>query len=565
MGCQPQPSREYYWNTNRGSENTAQFGAGVFDLVRGAMGLKRWEQIHRFFYAFDIETMVDDYHSGKARVRPFHKVAQLADILKFRFKFYWNASRNLAVDEQIIRFTGRASEIVHIPGKPTPVGFKIWAIADGGYVMDFMWHAKGDEKKGNGPQGITPMWREQISSVTQQLVLELVQRIPNHGQGHVIWLDNLFTSELLLSILRDIGVGGAGTVRTTKTAREERAEKEALKESLPGSIFTDADDQDIDQYATPGLKRKASSPPDASQPPSKTQKTKVGPKKTGPKEAPTELDRGVDPFLADIKRRHKSQLKWGTLYSTTSKDKKVCQFLWMDASPVLFMSTINDGTDTVERLRKRPSNAPKIVKAEWGDLYTKKLPVPGFIDGYNHGMNGVDISDHIRDGCNTLRRCYRTWCPLWHYLLDTSLCNAALIWAKHQHYPKEGYDSLHRVFRMQIARKWMALNTTQKRIQNPRSQPLNPYLAVLKQDTQVPSHSYGLLERHGYCKSCSRAGRKAIARIERIALSELSVNSVRGVAGAKKSRQRPPSVKYGCLGCQVNLCNLPQCLLEHEK
>jgi hypothetical protein len=42
-------------------------------------------------------------------------------------------------------------------------------------------------------------------------------------------------------------------------------------------------------------------------------------------------------------------------------------------------------------------------------------------------FNRVDVSDHIRDLCSTLRRCYKIWCSLWHYLLDTSLCNAALI------------------------------------------------------------------------------------------------------------------------------------------
>ena len=37
---------------------------------------------------------------------------------------------------------------------------------------------------------------------------------------HVVWLDNLFTSVKLLTRLRGLGIGGAGTVRTTKTERE---------------------------------------------------------------------------------------------------------------------------------------------------------------------------------------------------------------------------------------------------------------------------------------------------------------------------------------------------------
>ncbi|KAF2188002.1 hypothetical protein K469DRAFT_770021, partial [Zopfia rhizophila CBS 207.26] len=36
--------------------------------------------------------------------------------------------------------------------------------------------------------------------------------MPNQGQGHVVWLDNLFTSSKLLSTLRDLGIGAAGTL-----------------------------------------------------------------------------------------------------------------------------------------------------------------------------------------------------------------------------------------------------------------------------------------------------------------------------------------------------------------
>ncbi|KAF2185570.1 hypothetical protein K469DRAFT_778587 [Zopfia rhizophila CBS 207.26] len=51
---------------------------------------------------------------------------------------------------------------------------------------------------------------------------------------HIIWLDNLFTSVRVLERLRQEGIGGAGTVRTTKTPREkkvENAKKKATKDS----------------------------------------------------------------------------------------------------------------------------------------------------------------------------------------------------------------------------------------------------------------------------------------------------------------------------------------------
>ena len=50
-------------------------------------------------------------------------------------------------------------------------------------------------------------------------------RMPNEGKGHTVHLDNLFTSSKLLSTLREYGIGAAGTVRTSKTKREENEEK----------------------------------------------------------------------------------------------------------------------------------------------------------------------------------------------------------------------------------------------------------------------------------------------------------------------------------------------------
>jgi hypothetical protein len=44
-------------------------------------------------------------------------------------------------------------------------------------------------------------------------------------------------------------------------------------------------------------------------------------------------------------------------------------------------------------------NPPPICK----DLYehTRRLPIPGTINGYNHFMGGVDIADQLRAGFTT--------------------------------------------------------------------------------------------------------------------------------------------------------------------
>ena len=75
---------------------------------------------------------------------PFNKLEPLNDTLRQLFKQHWKTNTHLAVDETIQRLIGRASEIVNIPSKPTPEGFKIWVLMNLSYVLDWLYHAKGD-------------------------------------------------------------------------------------------------------------------------------------------------------------------------------------------------------------------------------------------------------------------------------------------------------------------------------------------------------------------------------------------------------------------------------------
>ena len=104
------------------------------------------------------------------------------------------------------RFQGRSYETTTIPGKPIPTGYKIWTIAEKGYFLQWVWHAKGDK---NGPVGVlTP--RElggtkagKGGNKTQATVAHLLGLLPP-ARYHV-FLDNLFTSKKLLTYLRSRG------------------------------------------------------------------------------------------------------------------------------------------------------------------------------------------------------------------------------------------------------------------------------------------------------------------------------------------------------------------------
>jgi hypothetical protein len=112
----------------------------------------------------------------------------------------WKPGRDLAVDEIIVVFEGRAKETTTVPNKPTPTEFKVWGTAQVGFLIVWNWHIPGIK---NGPVGVrTP--RELGGTIkagnggnkTQAVVLHLLNRLPKPPQGssYRVYLNNLFVS-----------------------------------------------------------------------------------------------------------------------------------------------------------------------------------------------------------------------------------------------------------------------------------------------------------------------------------------------------------------------------------
>ena len=286
MGLHTENTITDYWHKD--------FSYGTMHNIRNYIGANRWQQIDRYFYCTKPRCEEDEGFQNT-----FERIEELSEELRLASMKLYTPGIHLTVDETIERFTGRASEIVNIPTKPTPEGFKIWLLGNQGYVLDWMFHAKGDNK---GLVDLDKYWVEEEGfSKTQAVVLDFLTQ-EDHTTGrrlyqpnkHTVWLDNLFISVKLLRRLRQLGIGGAGTVRTTKTKREELDGKKGQREGQENSQTTSPIEQ-------------------------------------------------IDRTLADLKLLHQSQIEWGTLYGRLSKDGTVMEFAWKDANMVLFMSTISNG------------------------------------------------------------------------------------------------------------------------------------------------------------------------------------------------------------------------------
>ena len=504
MGLHKESGVVDYWKTDE--------TVPLHTQVRKHISSKRWQQIDRFFH-ISPPTSPDSHTKNTETV--FQKLEPLSENLRKKFKRYWQPGTHLTVDEAIQRFMGRAKEIVNIPSKPVPEGFKIWVLANAGYILDWMWHAKGDE---NGPVDLDDFWTKDLGfSKTQAVVLDLIKQTGiSDKKKHVIWLDNLFTSARLLTQMKEEGFGGAGTVRLSQTRRE-------ILEISHGT---------------------------------KAQKQRIS----------KEINRGLDGSLSDLKLKHNFQLQWGKLFGRLSDDNQVLQFAWKDNNVVLFMSTVARPENSVIRARRRPAATSTNAKTSWaafGEETVKDLAIPEFIDLYNHFMNGVDTADQLRSYYGTQRVHVKHWKALWHYLLDTTITNAY----KLTHCTAEkpyGYDSKHsshKRFRIALANELYAHSRRLHDIPTSRITIAPRRLADLVK--AVPAHLHEGIEvdrkETAYCVACRGAGRVATSYLKRKPLNELQNNSMRG--GGR--RQRGPRTQHQCGVCRIALCDHIQCWNEH--
>ena len=470
----------------------------------------RFEQIDRWFHIFEPRSQANTTQNP---VPVFEKLEPLASELRRRFRRTWDSGTHLTIDEAIARFMGRAKEIVNIPKKPTPEGFKIWTLANSGYILDWRWHAKGS-KANEGPINIDSYWVKTFGfSKTQAVVLDLLAYSGLAKGQHICWMDILFNSEALLVELRWLGFGAAGTVRTSTTKREEI-------ESSQGE---------------PAQKRRISE----------------------------EKDRGLDRELVDLKNNHGFQLEWGKLYIKVSP-RDIIQFAWKDNNVVTFMSTVADPKASIVRRRRRPAATSTSAKTSWavfGDETTKELPIPEFIDLYNHFMNGVNTADQLRSYYSTQRVHIKNWKPLWHWLLDTTITNAykrnACTSTSSRAFRSK--NSSHFDFRMKLANELFERSQRQylKRPHPPPKPAVEP-----TQKIAPSAHEFvNLPDRHqSYCVVCKLEDCTSTER-NRKALKELNPNSLR--RGAR--RKRGGRTRFWCEVCDVPVCTKPECREQHRR
>ena len=101
------------------------------------MSRNRFIQLHRYFH-ISVPVPRGQKQTVVEKVTEFYHQCQRL------FALYYEAGKDFAFDETMIRFEGRSYWITVIKNKPTPVGYKLFTVASEGYLMAFrIYRGKG--------------------------------------------------------------------------------------------------------------------------------------------------------------------------------------------------------------------------------------------------------------------------------------------------------------------------------------------------------------------------------------------------------------------------------------
>ena len=124
LGLHQEPCYEECWKVE--GHNLGQY-----------LPLKRYEQLNRYFTLRDRVTI-----PPKESDEWYWILEPVATMLRSTYKNLWHLGTYVAIDEAMEAYRGRTEHTIKIKNKPISEGFKVWVLAEAGYVWTWLWHSK---------------------------------------------------------------------------------------------------------------------------------------------------------------------------------------------------------------------------------------------------------------------------------------------------------------------------------------------------------------------------------------------------------------------------------------
>lgn len=131
------------------------------------------------------------------------KIGTVVETLRKKFKSIFIPHQKLCIDESIVEWKGRLTFKQYIPSKRHRFGIKLFVLCDckSGFILDFLVYT-GDNQHIDFNETLA-----QSGSVVSTLMSSYINK------GHILYMDNWYSSPTLYEYLLKYNTGACGTVR----------------------------------------------------------------------------------------------------------------------------------------------------------------------------------------------------------------------------------------------------------------------------------------------------------------------------------------------------------------
>lgn len=145
------------------------------------------------------------HHNEEFINHPLAKIKSVIEHVQSKFSEVLTPEKNLCIDESLLLWKGRLRFKQYIPLKRNRFGMKLFMIVDckTGFVLGFVVYTGADTN-----------YQKFDLGVTGDIVAHFLQ--PYFHKGHVIYIDNWYTSPTLAEFLHDRDTGMCGTVKANR-------------------------------------------------------------------------------------------------------------------------------------------------------------------------------------------------------------------------------------------------------------------------------------------------------------------------------------------------------------
>ncbi|KAL0879795.1 hypothetical protein ABMA27_003506 [Loxostege sticticalis] len=181
QGLMPVPKEQDYWKEN-----------GYLSLpgFRALMPRNRFLFLKRMLHFSSPE---DEQLLVNCDIK-LRKIQPLINLLRSKFRSLYLPSRDIAIDESLLKWHSRLSFVQKIATKAAKAGIKSYELCEShtGYLWDFIVYS------GKGTQHGEEQDQEEPSNMTAKIVIDLVRPLLN--RGHTLTMDNFYNSPFAHSL-----------------------------------------------------------------------------------------------------------------------------------------------------------------------------------------------------------------------------------------------------------------------------------------------------------------------------------------------------------------------------